>query len=375
VATDYYELLGVARNASQDEIKRAFRQLARELHPDANPDPRAEARFKEVAVAYEVLSDPEKRRRYDIVGPDGMGQTGGPGDPFGFGGGLGDIFDAFFGGGGFGAGQTGTARAPNLRGTDLEVVAELDFEMAVFGGEHEVNVRTAIACEVCEASGAAPGTHPTTCRDCGGTGQVRRVRQSILGQMVTAGRCPRCDGFGRVIDHPCASCRGEGRVVSDRSYTVDIPAGVDTGSTLRLPNRGAAGIRGGGYGDLYVHVRARPHPVFERRELDLHSVVHVAVTQAALGVILSFETLDGSEELIIPRGTQSGHTFRLRGRGVPRLGGRGRGDLLVRVVVDVPDELGEEEETLLRRLAELREEDVAPPDGKGFFSRVKSAFS
>jgi molecular chaperone DnaJ len=374
MATDYYELLGVPRTASAEEIKRAFRQRARELHPDANPDPQAEARFKEVALAYEVLSDPDKRRRYDVVGPDGMGQAGG-GDPFGFGGGLGDIFDAFFGGSGFGGAASGGARSPNLRGADLEAVVELDFQTAVFGGEHELSVRTAIACEVCEASGAAPGTHPTTCRECGGSGQVRRVRQSILGQMVTAGRCPRCDGFGRVIDRPCASCRGEGRIVSDRSYTVDIPAGVDTGSTLRLPNRGAAGIRGGGYGDLYVHVKVRPHPVFERREHDLLAEIHVALTQAALGVALPFETLDGEEELVVPRGTQSGRAFRLRGRGVPRLGGRGRGDLVVRVVVDVPEDMGDEEEELVRRLAELRGEPVSPPDAKGFFSRVKSAFS
>jgi molecular chaperone DnaJ len=375
MATDYYELLGVPRNASAEDIKRRFRQLARELHPDTNPDPRAEARFKEVAMAYEVLSDPDKRRRYDIVGPDGMGQGGPAADPFGFGGGLGDIFDAFFGGGGFGAGTTTGPRSPSLRGTDLEFVVELAFETAVFGGEHEITVRTAVACEVCEASGAAPGTHATTCRDCGGTGQVRRVRQSILGQMVTAGRCARCDGFGRVIDRPCASCRGEGRIVADRSYTVDVPAGVDNGSTLRLPNRGAAGIRGGGYGDLYVHVKVQPHLRFERREHDLLCEVHLAVTQAALGVALPFETLDGEEELIIPRGTQSGHTFRLRGRGVPRLGGRGRGDLVVRVVVDVPDGMSDEEEELLRRLAELRGEAVAPPDAKGFFSRVKSAFT
>jgi molecular chaperone DnaJ len=377
MATDFYEILGVARDASPEEIKRAYRQLARELHPDANPDPRAEARFKDVAMAYEVLSDPDKRRRYDIVGPDGMGAGGGVTDPFGFGGGLGDIFDAFFGGGGGGGGgfAGGGQARPNLRGTDLEVVAELDFETAVFGGEHELTVRTAIACEVCEASGAAPGSHPSVCRECGGSGQVRRVRQSILGQMVTAGRCPRCGGFGRVIDHPCPACRGEGRTIADRSYTVDIPAGVDTGSTLRLPNRGAAGLRGGGYGDLYVHVRVRPHDRFERRESDLVTAVHIPFTQAALGVALPFATLDGDEDLVVPRGTQSGQTFRLKGRGVPRLGGRGRGDLVVEVVVDVPQDMTDDEDNLLRQLAELRGETVAPKDGKGFFSRVKSAFS
>lgn len=375
MATDYYELLGVARQATSDEIKRAFRRLARELHPDANPNPEAEARFKEVARAYEVLSDPEKRRRYDILGPEGVGAGAGAagGDPFGFGGGLGDIFDAFFGGGAGFAG--GTARPASPRGTDLEIVAELDFKTAVFGGEHQVTVRTAVPCEACEGTGAAPGTSATTCPDCAGTGQVRRVRQSILGQMVTAGRCARCGGFGRVIERPCAECGGEGRRLDDREYTIDIPAGVDTGSTLRLTNRGAAGVRGGGYGDLYVHIKVRPHPRFQRQENDLVTELHVALTQAALGVVVPLETLDGDEELIVPRGTAAGRLFRLRGRGVPRLGGRGRGDLVVRVVVDMPDDLSEEEDALLRRLAELRGETVAPPDGKSFFSRVKSAFS
>ncbi|MGH9245107.1 MAG: molecular chaperone DnaJ [Acidimicrobiales bacterium] len=380
MASDYYALLGVGRDATADDIKRAYRRLARELHPDANPgDPDTEALFKEVARAYEVLSDPDRRRRYDAFGPDGVGATvgGGAGDPFGFGGGLGDIFDAFFGGGRGGSvftgGMGGPATAP--RGTDLEVVAELSFETAVFGGEHELTVRTAVACETCEATGAAPGSRPTTCPDCGGTGQVRRVRQSILGQMVTAGRCGRCSGFGRVIERPCADCRGEGRRIADRVYTVDIPPGVETGSTLRLTGRGAAGVRGGGYGDLYVHVKVLPHPRFARDGDDLVADVHIPVTQAALGTAVEFETLDGVEDLVIPRGTQSGRVFRLRGRGVPRLGGRGRGDLHVRVVVDVPDDLSPEEEGLLRQLAELRGDEVAPPEGKGFFSRVKSAFT
>jgi molecular chaperone DnaJ len=370
---DYYELLGVSRQATAEEIKRAFRRLARELHPDANPDPDAEARFKQVAQAYEVLSDPDKRRRYDMFGPEGVGATTASADQFGFGGGLGDIFDAFFGGSTVFGG--GAPRATSPRGTDLEVVAEIDFETAIFGGAHDVTVRTAVACETCEASGAAPGTQPTTCGDCGGTGQVRRVRQSILGQMVTAGRCTRCGGFGRVVERPCADCGGEGRRLSDREYTVEVPAGVDTGSTLRLTNRGAAGVRGGGYGDLYVHIRVRPHPRFTRQDNDLLTDLHVALTQAALGASLPLETLDGDEEIAVPRGTSSGAQFRLRGRGVPRLGGRGRGDLVVRVVVDMPDDLAPEEEALLRQLAELRGEPVAPSDGKGFFSRVKSAFS
>ena len=374
---DYYELLGVHRDASQDEIKRAYRQRARELHPDTNPnDPAAESQFKEITVAYETLSDPDRRRRYDMFGPEGAaaGAGGAAGDAFGFGGGLGDIFDAFFGGGsgGFGRGGFGGQAGPP-RGSDLEIVADIEFETAVFGGEEDITIRTAIACETCHASGAAPGTAPVTCPDCGGAGQVRRVRQSILGQMVTAGPCNRCGGLGEFIAKPCPECRGDGRLVQDKTYTVDIPAGVDTGSTLRLTGRGAAGVRGGGYGDLYVHVRVRAHPRFVRDGYDLVHDLHVPLTQAVLGAHLSIETLDGEEDLVIPRGTQSGRVFRLRNRGVPHVEGRGRGDLLVRVAVDTPTDVSREEEQLLRQIAELRGETVAPPD-TGFLSRIKSAF-
>jgi molecular chaperone DnaJ len=368
MAADYYELLGVSRDATADDIKRAYRKRARELHPDTNPDPEAEAQFKEVALAYETLSDPARRQRYDRFGPDGANGAGGA-DPFGFGG-VGDIFDAFFGGGGFG-GNAGPSGPP--RGTDLEVVAEIDFEVAVFGGEHSITVRTASACDTCQATGAAPGTSAVTCGDCGGSGQIRRVRQSILGQMVTAGRCPTCGGLGQTIERPCPECRGEGRIIEEKTYTVDIPAGVDTGSTLRLGGRGAAGIRGGGYGDLYVHVKVQPHPRFARQGYDLIHELHLSVPQAALGAHLSFETLDGSEDLVVPRGTQTGRVFRLRGRGVPHVEGRGRGDLLVQVVVDTPAELSPAEEDLLRQLAELRGDVVAPAD-TGFFSKIRSAF-
>jgi molecular chaperone DnaJ len=371
---DYYELLGVHRDATQDEIKRAYRQRARELHPDTNPDdPSAEAQFKEITVAYETLSDPERRQRYDMFGPEGAA-AGTNGDPFGFGGGIGDIFEAFFGGGSGGFGRGGfSGQAGPPRGTDLEIVADIDFETAVFGGEQDITVRTAVACEACQATGAAPGTAPVTCPDCGGTGQVRRVRQSILGQMVTAGPCARCGGLGKFIETPCPDCRGEGRRVENKTYTVDIPAGVDTGSTLRLTGRGAAGVRGGGYGDLYVHVRVQPHPRFVRDGYDLVHDLNIPFTQAVLGAHLAIETLDGEEDLVIPRGTQSGRIFRLRNRGVPHVEGRGRGDLLVRVTVDTPTDVSREEEQLLRQIAELRGETVAPPD-TGFLSRIKSAF-
>jgi molecular chaperone DnaJ len=372
VASDLYGLLGVGRGASAEEIKRAYRRLARQLHPDANPaDPDAEARFKEIAHAYEVLSDPEKRQRYDTFGHTGLGASAGhaAGDPFA---GFSDVFDAFFGGrSGFGGGRPGPAGPP--RGNDIEVIADLDFELAVFGGEHTISVRTAEACGVCEATGAAPGTVAQRCQGCQGTGQVRRVRQSILGQMVTAGRCPRCGGIGQVIERPCGECLGEGRLLVDKSYTVDVPAGVDTGATLRLPGRGAAGQRGGAHGDLFVHVRVGRHERFERQGADLVHQLHVPMTQAALGAHVEFETLDGAEDLVIPRGTRTGRVFRLRGRGVPHLEGRGRGDLLLHVVVDTPEELGRDEEELLRQLAELRGEAVAAAD-TGLLSKIKSAF-
>ena len=371
MATDFYELLEVPRDASAEDIKRAYRRLARELHPDTNPDPAATDRFKEITVAYEVLSDPEKRQRYDRYGVEGLGA-----DPFGFGGGGGinDIFDAFFGAGspfGGGGGRRGPAGPP--RGQDLEVVADLAFEDAVFGTRHAVEVRTAVACETCEATGAKPGTEPITCLECAGSGQVQRVRQSFLGQMVTNSICPRCGGQGQVISDPCPTCRGEGRTIEERTYTVDIPAGVDTGSTLRLSGRGAVGPRGGAHGDLYVHVRVQPHERFVRDGFDLRCDVDISFTQAVLGAHLEFDTLDGAEDLVVPRGTPTGTEFRLRGRGVPHLERRGRGDLIVRVVVDVPTDIGAEEEELLRQLAELRGDVVAPADA-GFLSRIRSAF-
>lgn len=366
--TDYYELLEISRDASAEEIKKAYRVLARKYHPDANPgDHDAETRFKQVAQAYETLSDNDKRRHYDRFGADGpsMGQN-----PFG-GGGVGDIFEAFFGGGGgFGAG----GRSGPAQGADLEAVLEVDFEGAVFGTTEPVTVRTAVACETCEATGAKPGTHAESCQQCGGAGQVRQVRQSILGQMVTTGACPACRGTGQIIADPCEDCVGEGRQVTEKTYHVDVPAGVDTGSTLRLGGFGAAGQRGGGHGDLYVQVRVRPHQRFERDGFDLHEELHIPMTQAALGAVLPFETLDGDEELAVPRGTQTGKIFRLRGRGVPHVRGRGRGDLLVHVVVDTPVELDDETEAALRSMADRRAEPVAPAD-QGFFSKIKSAFT
>jgi molecular chaperone DnaJ len=322
-----------------------------------------------VAQAYEVLSDPEKRERYDRYGADGV--NAGAGAPFG-GGGINDIFEAFFGGGSpFGGGGRGPSGPP--RGADLELVVDLTLEEAVFGVRHPVDLRAPVACETCAGSGAAAGTEAIVCVECAGLGQVQRMRQSFLGQMVTTSVCPRCSGAGKVIPSPCPDCRGDGRLIEERTYTIDIPAGVDTGSTLRLGGRGAAGPRGGANGDLYVHVRVKAHARFTRDGVDLHCDLPVTFAQAALGTELSLATLDGTEQIVLPRGTQAGRELRLRGHGVPHLERRNRGDLIVRVVVGVPTDLTPEQEDLLRQYATQRGDEVAAADA-GFLSKIRSAF-
>jgi molecular chaperone DnaJ len=372
---DYYELLGVGRTASADEIKRAYRRLARELHPDANPDDAdAHERFKEVTRAYETLSDSEKRQRYDMFGEAGVGAgTGGAGagDFFGAGG-LGDIFETFFGSSGFGGG--GGGRGGPVRGSDAEAILDLSFEEAVFGTETEVRLRMPVTCSTCDGSGAADGAAPERCKQCGGAGEVRRVRQSILGQMVTSTPCTVCGGMGTVITKPCPDCRGDGRRVEERVEVVTVPAGIDNGQTLRSTGRGGAAPRGGPAGDLYLHVRVRPHDRFERDGVDIHTELHVPVTQAALGASCEILTLEGAENIALHAGAQTGAVVRLRGRGVPFPNGRGRGDLLVHVVVDTPTDLSEEAADLLRKFAAVRGETVNDPS-PGLFGRIKSAFS
>lgn len=369
--SDYYALLGVGRDATEDEIKRAYRKLARTHHPDANGgDPEAEARFKEITLAYETLRDPERRRRYDLFGPEGVAAGSGAGAPGAFfgSGGFADIFETFFGqAGGFRTAEPGTRR-----GEDAEVTVDLTFEQAIFGVEIEVPLNLPVPCEECRGSGARPGTSPMACPDCGGSGTVRRVRQSFLGQMMSATPCTRCRGSGKLVTSPCPECRGQGRRSSVRTLAVQVPAGVDDGATLRVTGQGPAAARGGVPGDLFVHLRVTPDRRFERSGDDLVARLHVPMTLAALGGTVPFETLDGTEVIDIPAGTQSGKLVRLRERGVPQLRGRGRGDLLVQVTVDVPTKLTREEEELLRRLAELRAESVAPPDS-GFFSRIRSS--
>ncbi|HEV3212474.1 MAG TPA: J domain-containing protein [Acidimicrobiales bacterium] len=366
---DLYEVLGVARDASDDELKRAYRKKARELHPDTNPDdPEAEAEFKQVTVAYEVLCDPERRRQYDLFGLQGLlGGQGGPEWQNFAEGGLGDLFEAFFGA--MGATRRGTG-GPGP-GPDAEVVLRLTLAEAAFGAERALEVRLPVACEACGATGASPGTTVTRCADCQGTGEQRRVRQSILGQMVTSTPCARCQGAGSTIASPCEQCRGEGRTTTTSTLVVDVPAGVEDGSTMRLSGRGPAGFRGGPSGTLFVHLGVEHDARFERHGDDLHTVATISVAQAALGATVPVATLEGDETVDVERGTQPGTVLRLRQRGVTHLRGRGRGDLLVHVAVTVPTELDEASDALLRQLAAHRGEEVAEPH-VGLLSRLRS---
>jgi len=372
---DFYELLGVDRTVGDDELKRAYRKKARQLHPDANGGDRdAEARFKEVTLAYEVLRDPERRRQYDRFGLDSVVGSGGasgpnPGDAF-FAGGLGDLFETFFGGGMAGGGRS--RRSGPTPGPDAEVVLRLTFREAVFGAQRDLTVELPVRCETCNGGGARPGTTAVSCTDCRGTGELRRVRQSILGQVVTAVPCSRCHGSGEAIPSPCPDCGGEGRRMEQQTLTVEVPIGVDDGATLRLAGRGPSGLRGGPNGSLFVHLAVMPEENFERHGADLHSTIHVGVTQAALGASVSIETLEEPKDLNILPGTQSSQIIRLKGLGVPHLRGRGRGDLYVHVVVDTPTDLTTEQEELLRRLAEARGEEVGTPT-EGLLSKLRSA--
>jgi molecular chaperone DnaJ len=374
---DLYEVLGVRRDASDEELKRAYRTKAREHHPDTNRDDgESGEQFKEVSLAYEVLKDPERRARYDRFGAEGVfgPAAGAPGDPFG--GGLGDLFDAFFNGmGGTGGGARGRRTGP-MPGPDAEMVLQLSFREAVFGLQRQVDVQTPVHCDTCEGSGAQPGTSAVRCPECQGAGELRRVRQSILGQVITAVACARCQGTGQSIDHPCADCHGEGRRNEPRTLTVDIPAGVDDGSTLRLAGHGPAGFRGGPNGALFVHISVHPDAVFERSGVDLHAPVHVPLTMAALGGSVGFDTLDDRRDLTIAAGTDTGAVIQLKGLGVPKLRGRGRGDLFVHVSVDTPTDLDDRQKELLFALAEARGEELGDvPHSEGIFSKLRSALS
>jgi molecular chaperone DnaJ len=352
VSTDYYAILGVQKDASPEEIKRAYRKLVRELHPDVNPA--EEERFKEVARAYEVLSDPDKRQIVDLGGDPFSPGGGAAGSPFGAGfGGLGDIMDAFFGGG-------GASRGPRTRvrpGADALLRMDLELSETAFGVKREITVDTAVLCQTCEGEGTAPGTHPETCKQCRGSGEIQQVTRSFLGQMVTARACPRCSGFGTVIASPCRECGGEGRVRGRRTLTVKVPAGVEDGMRIRLNGEGEVGPSGGPAGDLYIEVHEREHERFEREGDDLHCQLNIPMTTAVLGATLNFDTLDSEEKITIKPGTQPGSVVQLNARGVPHLRRGGRGDLFVHVNVEIPTRIDGEQERLVRELAGLRGED------------------
>ncbi len=351
--TDYYGQLGVANDASDDQLKKAYRRLARELHPDVNPDPHAQERFKAVTAAYEVLTDPQKRQVVDLGG-DPLQPGGGGGGGFGaqgFSGGLGDIMDAFFGGG-----QTRGPRSRARQGADALIRIECDLAETAFGTSRELTVETAVRCGTCDGAGTAPGSLPSTCQTCKGRGEVQQVQRSFLGQVMAARTCPRCSGTGTVIEHPCGECRGDGRVRARRTLSVKVPAGVEDGMRIRLAGEGEVGPGGGPAGDLFVEVREQEHPFLHRDGDDLHCTVSVPMTAAALGTSLPVETLDGEELIDVHPGTQPEEVFTLRARGVPHLRGTGRGDLHVHLDVTVPTRLDEQQRRLLGELATARDE-------------------
>jgi molecular chaperone DnaJ len=375
VANDYYAVLGVRRDADADEIKKAYRRLARELHPDVNPDPQTQERFKEITQAYEVLSDPGKRQMYDM-GADPFAQAG-AGGPGGFAAGFpfSDIMDAFFGAG---AGPRGP-RSRARRGRNATIRVELDLSECAFGTTRDLVVDTAVVCPTCSGEGTAPGTHPETCDVCAGRGEVSQVTRSFLGQVMASRPCPACGGFGTVIRRPCPECDADGRVRTRRTIKVRIPAGVEDGTHIQLAGEGETGPGGGPAGDLFLEIVQRPHAIFERQGDDLHCTVTIPMVAAALGATLKVETLDGPADIDIRPGTQSGQAIPLYNQGTAHLNSSGRGDLLIHVTVETPSKLDPEQEQLLRELAKLRGEESPPgkfsPGQQGFFSRLRDAFN
>src|SRR6202167_3067668 len=374
VANDYYGVLGVRRDADADEIKKAYRRLARELHPDVNPDPETQERFKEITQAYEVLSDPGKRQMYDL-GADPFAQAGAGAGGFGAGFPFSDIMDAFFGA----ATATRGPRSRARRGRNATIRVELDLSECAFGTTRDLVVNTAVVCPSCSGEGTAPGTHPETCDVCSGRGEVSQVTRSFLGQVMTSRPCPGCGGFGTVIRRPCPECDGEGRVRTRRTVKVRIPAGVEDGTHIQLAGEGEVGPGGGPPGDLFLEIVQRPHAIFERQGDDLHCTVTIPMAAAALGATLSVNSLDGPATIDIRLHPQSGQNIPLYSLGVKHLNGNGRGDLVIHVTVETPTKLDVEQEKLLRDLAKLRGEEAPPgkfaPGAQGFFSRLRDAFN
>lgn len=357
---DHYEVLGVARDASEDQIKKAYRKLARELHPDVNPAAEAQERFKAVTHAYEVLSDSNARRQYDNGGQDAFG-AGGFGN-------FGDIFDTFFGGG-FSGGQRGP-RSRAERGQDALIRVDLTLPEVTFGCARSIEVDTAVLCHTCQGDCCQPGTEPALCDICGGSGQIQRQVRSLLGNVVTSAPCGTCRGFGQVIPSPCIDCRGQGRVRSRRTLDLNVPAGVEDGQRLQLAGQGEVGFAGGPSGDLYVDIGVRQHDTFGRQGDDLTCVLEVPLHDAVLGTLTKIETFDGQIEIEIQPGQQTGDVFVVKGKGITHLRGSGRGDLKVSFQISTPAKLDSKQKELFRSLASLRKNDAPKlvTHASGFFA-------
>jgi molecular chaperone DnaJ len=371
VKRDYYDILGVERDASDGDIKRAFRRAAQKHHPDVDSSSGSEERFKELNEAYRILSDRQRRAAYDMFGHAGVDGSSATGEPFGGGfGPFGDIFDAFFGGA-----PAGTRRRQRVvAGSDLRYDLTITLAEAVTGIYREIRFPTLVRCPTCDGSGAEPGSEPERCPECNGTGERRRVSQTILGQMVNITACPRCGGEGRVVSTPCHTCKGDGRLREERRLQVSVPPGIESGQRIAIESQGEAGPRGGPAGDLYVMVTVREDPDLVRRGTELYTEVPVTFAQAALGAKLSVRTVEGSEEVDIPAGIQSGEEIRLRGRGLPRLRGAGRGDLHVIATVVVPAKLTKRERELLQQLGEASAPATLPKSGPSLGDRLRDLF-
>ncbi len=373
---DFYEVMGVSKNASDDEIKKAFRKLAKKYHPDLNPgDKAAEAKFKEVNEAYEVLSDKEKRARYDQFGHAGVDPSYGAGpsggSPFGQDIDLGDIFNSFFGGFG-GSGRHNNPNAPR-RGSDTEATLNISFEEAAKGCKKEVSYQNIETCKDCSGTGAQKGSSPKTCPNCNGSGQVRINQRTPFGVMQTARTCDKCHGTGKIIDNPCRTCSGSGRVRAKKTVEVSIPAGISDEQILNVRGRGNAGVNGGPSGDLHVYINVRPHPIFERKGDDVWCELPITFSQAALGAEVVVPTLDGKVSYTVHEGTQPGDIFKLRGKGIQHLNSRGRGDQFVKVTVEVPKNLSTKQKEILEDF-DTTISDRNYQHRKGFFEKLKNMF-
>ena len=370
--TEYYDRLGVSKDASQDEIKRAYRKMSKKYHPDINKEPGAEEKYKEVQEAYETLSDDQKRAAYDQYGPDGANGFGGQGSFGGFDGGAGfggfeDIFSSFFGG--------GATRNPNAprQGDDLQYRVNLSFEEAVFGAEKEIHYNREVTCKTCSGSGAKPGTSPVTCGRCHGQGVINVDTQTPLGMMRRQVTCDVCHGTGQEIKEPCQTCHGTGHEKQSHKVSVKIPAGVETGQQIRLAGQGEAGFNGGPYGDLFVVINVNPSDKFTRDGSTIYYTLNISFVQAALGDTVEVPTVHGNVEMTIPAGTQTGKTFRLKGKGAPRLRGGSQGDQHVTVKIVTPTKLNDAQKEALLAFAKASGDEKIAPQKKGFFNKVKDA--